>query len=108
MMKKKPGSSTPSATTSKVPSAVGSPIVKPSAGLTGGSGTPPNAPLKTPTPGAVPPVVKGPPGSKAPAKAGGKKVDNSIDDILGLAATTTRKSKRGPRRGYVDVMGQNN
>ncbi|KAH3661985.1 hypothetical protein OGAPHI_006165 [Ogataea philodendri] len=67
----------------------------------------PRAPLNEPSSSPAPP---GPPGAPGPASArtpgtvnGTKKSDN-IEELLSMS--TTRRSKRGPRRGYVDVMGQ--
>ncbi|KAG7896408.1 hypothetical protein KL908_000922 [Ogataea polymorpha] len=58
-------------------------------------------------PGAMGAPPRGPPaGAPAPATVNGSKKSDNIEDLLSMSASTARKSKRGPRRGYVDVMGQ--
>ncbi|KAG7867287.1 hypothetical protein KL918_002726 [Ogataea parapolymorpha] len=58
-------------------------------------------------PGAMGAPPRGPPaGPPTPATVNGAKKSDNIEDLLSMSASTARKSKRGPRRGYVDVMGQ--
>ncbi|KAG7864310.1 hypothetical protein KL919_000338 [Ogataea angusta] len=58
-------------------------------------------------PGAMGAPPRGPPaGPPTPATVNGTKKSDNIEELLSMSASTTRKSKRGPRRGYVDVMGQ--
>lgn len=72
---------------------------------------PPVSSVKKPSPlNSTPPV--GPPiGSNGPpvSKVNSIKTGDSIDDLLNRPSpgvSASRKSKRGPRRGYVDVMAQ--
>ncbi|KAG7752867.1 hypothetical protein KL911_003598 [Ogataea haglerorum] len=57
-------------------------------------------------PNAMGAPPRGPPaGPPTPATLNGTKKTDNIEDLLSMSVSTTRKSKRGPRRGYVDVMG---
>ncbi|GMG29587.1 unnamed protein product [Ambrosiozyma monospora] len=83
-------------------------MTTPSSPLMSGSAAPP-----TPGGAAGPPRAGGPSGppSRAPSAPPTMKSASNIDDLLSMAArggpstgSVGRRSKRGPRRGYVDVM----